>query len=228
MLIQITRLRDGGGIYKETNLDNVIVEPFNAATAAIFIGIAIYWIIKCTNSGVQKSLFVFVCSLVLLIGGIGGTIYHAFRIHQVFLVMDWLPIMLLCFGASVYLLVRVTGKWWHGILYCFSLFAIQFLMFGLLFPALRSTINPQLVISISYVFLAFAILIPLFLYLRKTAFKKARWVYLALASFVLAVSFRSLDAYVPLPIGTHFLWHLLGAAACHFMFRYIFETREQK
>ena len=39
-------LPDGGPIYWETNLNEWIVEPYNALSAIPFIAIALYWLIK--------------------------------------------------------------------------------------------------------------------------------------------------------------------------------------
>ncbi len=46
-------LADGGPIYAKTNLEQVIVEPLNAASACLFVGIVACWIF--TLQGKWKS-----------------------------------------------------------------------------------------------------------------------------------------------------------------------------
>jgi len=213
-----TILRDGGQPYAETNLDRLIVEPWNFITAALFIVVALYWLFK-VRKKIRKHGFLFSMIILLLIGSIGGTVYHGFRLHRVFLMMDWMPIMLITFAASVYFFIRSWGKWWPPVLFILGYFLLQ----GILF---NSGIAIQTAINISYASMSVMILLPVLWYLSKTNWSHYRLVLFALIFFSLALFFRWADPFVLLPVGTHFLWHLWGLAAVHLMMRFVWLSKE--
>ena len=49
---------DGGPMYLETNLERFIAEPFNAASAAMFLLIVAYWLVRLRG---QYRRHLFVC-----------------------------------------------------------------------------------------------------------------------------------------------------------------------
>ena len=213
--------RDGGPIYTETDLSRVLVEPYNAISAAIFLLIVLYWA-KMIWGKFKQHGFLSIAIPLLAVGGVGGTIYHAFRVSRIFLVMDWLPIMLLCLGTSLYFFIRIIGKWWMALLIMiFTFFAQGFLMRSGLIPI-------QLAVSINYMVMALIVLLPTYLMLHRTRFKNGKYVLYALFSFIAAITFRILDPQALLPMGTHFLWHVFGALACHNMIHYIFLLNEEE
>lgn len=114
---KILTLPDGGGLYTETNLNHLIVEPFNTFTALIFVVIAIYWIRRLLKTKNKGRIFYLTLSIILLFGGIGGTIYHAFRYHKFFLYLDWVPIVLVSFAVSLYLFFMSTKSVWYGFVF---------------------------------------------------------------------------------------------------------------
>jgi hypothetical protein len=213
-------LRDGGQRYTETDLSRLIVEPWNGASAVFFLLIVGYWALKLRGK-YRQHLFLSINLPILAVGGIGGTIYHAFRMSEVFLVMDWLPIMILCLAASVYFFMRVLPHWgWAVSIVGFALIS-QVLMF-------RYQLLPmELAINVNYAMMGGLILVPTALLLWKTRFYAGRWVATALGAFLIAITCRALDYQALLPMGTHFLWHVFGAVACHSMFQYVFEIHEQ-
>ena len=222
---KIFTLRDGGGLYKETNLNHFIVEPINALTAFIFVFIAVYWIYKLLKSNNKGRIFYLTLSIILLFGGIGGTIYHAFRYHKFFLYLDWVPIVLVSFAVSLYLFFISTKSIWYGFVFCMGAFMAQYALFTITkyFP---EQFPVTIMINMSYVFLALTILVPLFMFLRLNNFYNLRIVVWSLAFFVFALIFRWLDSKVPLSIGTHFLWHIFGALSCHLMFSFLYKTNQ--
>lgn len=215
VILQVV-LRDGGERYTETDLSRLIVEPWNGASALLFLGIVAFWAYKLRGQ-YRQHLFLSINLPILAIGGIGGTLYHAFRMSAVFLMMDWLPIMILCFAASVYFFIRVLDNWWLAALIVGLALLSQVLMF-------RYQLLPMdLAVNVNYTVMGALILVPTVLLLWKTGFRGAQWIGYALASFVVAVSCRVLDHAELLPMGTHFLWHVFGAAACTSMFQYVYE-----
>jgi predicted membrane channel-forming protein YqfA (hemolysin III family) len=209
----LQRARDGGPIYAESDFSQTIVEPMNALSAALFLGI-VGWYFWKLRGRLGQHVFLRVALPILAIGGIGGTIYHAFRLHRVWLMMDWLPIAILCIAASVYFMLFLVPRWWHAVLLLLGVFVVQGgIMFT--FVQLNGGTPPQFAINLNYSLMGMAVATPILLYLRKRRWQHSRWFLLALCSFALAVTFRALDLFVEpyVSFGSHWLWHLFGATA---------------
>ena len=207
---------DGGPIYAETNFSNFIVEPFNASSALIFIAISIYWLWKIRNEKMQFGFIFFSMSL-MLIGGIGGTIYHAFRISKYYLLMDWLPITIITIFCSIYFLNKIFHKLFLSIIVVlFSLF-IQYLIWDY-----AGKHDHHHSITLNYLLLGISILLPLVIYAYLQNWRNFKLVVYSLICFGLALFFRLVDAYEIFPFGTHFLWHTGGAAATWFMVDFMY------
>jgi hemolysin III len=210
---------DGGPRYAETDLSRTIVEPWNALSAALFLIVVALWARRLQGCSAQHRFLVGAVP-VLAIGGIGGTVYHAFRMSAVFLVMDWLPIMLLCVAGGMYFWYLVFGRWWAPAVAMCTVFGLEFLNF-------RFWEDENFAINISYSLLALTVLLPMLLWLMGNRWFAARWVVLSLLAFAAALTFRVADGWGWLPMGTHFLWHVGGAFACHWVFQFIFLVEEK-
>lgn len=208
---------DGGFAYTETNMEYLFPEPLNAITSIFFLVLAGYWTYKLKGK-IKQHPFLSVSVLLLYIGGIGGTIYHGLRQWSFFIMMDWLPIALICISAGVYFLAKVT-RWYYAI-------GVVFVYMGLQFY-LRNKIDMHLFININYAILAALVLFPVLAYLVATKFKNAVWVALGLLAFMIALFFRIADRWDLLDFGTHFLWHVFGAVAAWSMFHYIYLINEK-
>lgn len=212
----LQRLPDGGPLYAETEFSRLIVEPWNAASALVFVGIAIYWIWKIRDE-YQNYPFISFSLPLLIIGGIGGTLYHGLRSSVVFLYLDIGPIFGLSFAAGLYLWSKVWEKWW-----VFLIAAPLFLLgryYGELYFSTHTVIN------LSYLAAAGFLLTPIAIVLYATNWRYAAWVLGALCSFAIALYFRLIDLSAPLPMGTHWLWHVFGAFACAALLGYLYRMR---
>lgn len=210
---------DGGMLYKETDMSQFFPEPLNAITALLFLVLAIFWTIK-VKGNFKKYPFLTYCLILLYIGAIGGTVYHSFRQWPVFIMMDWLPIMLLCLSAGFYFLAQ-SIRWYYAV--------VMVLMYLILMFALRNWIsidNASLFINVNYAIMASFVLFSVLSYLIYTQWKAGKWVGFALLSFALALTFRIVDKWEWFGFGTHFLWHTFGAVATFCMFNYIYLTRD--
>jgi hypothetical protein len=207
---------DGGMLYTETNLQHVFPEPLNALTSLLFLVLALYWTVK-LKGNVTQHKFLSVALILLYIGGIGGTIYHGLRRWSLFIVMDWLPIMLLCVMAGVYFVARLT-RWY----YAFGLVIVYIAFQVYVRQEMLRNANIQLFININYAVLASLVLFPVLAYLVSTKFRNGKWVGFALVAFIMALTFRVADRWHWVSFGTHFLWHVFGAVAAWCMFRYIY------
>lgn len=217
------RLADGGPIYRESPADPTalspggIAEPWNTATAFLFVVIALVWVVR-LRGRYRLHLFATACLPVLLAGGVGGTLYHMHRSRFAYFLLDVLPIMALGLAAGVYLAVRLgkdAGRCRVGVAIVAAL-GIYLFLNNVLFPGLLGTFggNPHMVVNISYASLAAVPLIPLAVVLVRTRFRHGGLVAAALASFGIAWFMRLADntgMAGDLPMGTHWLWHVFGA-----------------
>lgn len=207
---------DGGMLYAETDMHHFFPEPLNAITSCFFLAIAIYWTFRLRGQWRQHAFLT--CALLLLYtGGIGGTIYHGLRQWNFFIMMDWLPIMLLCIFAGVYFLGKLT-RWYFAVL----LIIVYGAFIYFFRQQMRESGDIQLFININYAVLAGIVLLPVLGYLISTRFRYGKWVGFALIAFIFALTFRVADPWGWLQWGTHFLWHTFGAVAAFCMFQYIY------
>ena len=210
---------DGGPLYTETHLDQWIAEPWNAASALLFLAIAAFWIVR-LRGRYRRHAFLTACLPILVVGGVGGTVYHAFRAHRIWLLLDWVPIVVLGLAVSVYLWSRLLRRWWPGLLIVPAVFVFQRLNFALL-PI-------GVAINLSYSILAAIVAVPTVLVLRRNRFRHAVFPLAGAACFVAAILARAADARYPglLPMGTHFLWHVFGAGAGQMMAEFLYRLGE--
>ncbi len=211
-------LPDGGPVYRETNLSHTIVEPMNALTAIPFLFIAVYWMRKLRTHRGDSACLKY-CITLLAIGGVGGTLFHAFRASRFFYLMDILPIALIGLTLGGYLWAVATRRSWAPVPVLFLALLVQ--RGGLdAFPR-------QIGITLSYLVMAGMIVVPLFILLRRRAFADTRLVVGALVCFAAGISCRAIDAYPVdvMPIGTHWLWHLFSAASVTMLTAFVVRAR---
>ncbi|MGV3459205.1 MAG: hypothetical protein ACO1N9_01995 [Flavobacterium sp.] len=213
---------DGGMLYTETDMSRFFPEPLNAITSVFFLLLAVYWTVKLAGKG-RTHTFLSVAVALLYIGGIGGTIYHGLRQWRIFIMMDWMPIMLLCVAAGVYFISRLV-RWYFSLAIVVAYAAFQFLARKVFVEGG----DIQLFININYAVLASLVLFPVLAFLAKTKYCHGRWVGFALLAFVFALTFRVADRWEWISFGTHFLWHVFGAVAAYCMFNYIYLINEDK
>ena len=89
---------DFGPIYAETDLTRFPVEPWNVASNLIFL-IIIFLFARRTRLNYRRYPLVVLALPILAVGFTGGTIFHATRSNRLWLMMDYLPIMILCLLA---------------------------------------------------------------------------------------------------------------------------------
>ena len=212
---------DGGPVYAETDLARTIAEPWNAASAAVFLLIVLFWAVR-LRGRYRQVPFLSACLPILTAGGIGGTLYHAFRSSYVFFLLDVVPIGLLCALVSLFLWARLNLRWYHLI--------IILLLFLGLNQAARLGTTTQQSINVSYGLLACIILAPMSIVLIRTRFRHGGWIALALPLFAAALFFRYADGWQPplLSMGTHWLWHLCGAASCAALAEYVYRLELER
>jgi len=210
--------QDSGPIYQETMAGRLPVEPFNTYSNIFFLIIIIYFSLR-VYSDYKNHRFLAWCLPILFLGFIGGTVYHATRSHDVWMYMDWLPIVLLCLAVSVYYTIKLKASRKKRLL---LIFLVLFLVFGVRFIPLAQHVKT----SVGYIATALGLLLPIITYFYTTKMHHWGYILLAFLSFGLAISFRILDNFVYIiPMGTHWLWHTFGALSVFFLMNYIYNEK---
>lgn len=211
-------LPDFGPIYRETNLSQFPVEPWNTYSNVVFLLYVMYWGARLYFSKDKHPFLVFAVPI-LGIGLIGGTIYHATRSHYIWLLMDWVPIAFLCVWLSLYYARKLHYRP-HAIAIIILLPILSiFLVHEFLYKV------PWLQFFLGYPVLAGLILYPMLHHARLHRWKGASFIFAAIFVFIVALSFRALDFTGNLDemtMGTHWLWHIFGGITVHFLTIYIY------
>lgn len=226
------QLRDRGPRYTETPADPyapdapMVAEPYNAVTAALFIVIVLEWAWR-LRGRYRDYPFLVSCMPILLVGGIGGTLYHGFRTRSLYFFLDVIPIQLLVLAGAVYLAVRL----WHrrGWLYLGGAVLVNLAVGALLFTLVAPR-SRQVAVNLNYAALAVSVILPIVMVLIRTRFRHAGWVAAGLTAFVIAWFFRLVDerAGPYLPMGTHWLWHLFGAISTALIIEYFYNVESEE
>lgn len=123
--LQTDRLSDGGPIYHETDLSHFIAEPWNAVSSLIIALPAIYFLWKLRGQYSNYKFVIYFCAPLLILNGLGSTLFHAFRAHTFFLVLDVAPVAVLTLGLSIWFLYRLLKNWIGVSLVVVGLFALR-------------------------------------------------------------------------------------------------------
>ena len=214
-------LQDGGPLYFETNPDHFIAEPWNAVSSLFIVIPAIIWVIR-IKGNYKKYAFMVYCIILMIMGGSGSTIFHAFRASKIFLIMDVLPTAILSLSLGIYFWLKLVKNWWYVILLLLIFIVPRFLFF--------MNLPQHTAINLSYAFSGIFIGLPLVIILIKTTGHKISLVVTAIMLFILALVFRETDTF-PMaffPMGTHFLWHVFSGLGAYFILAYLhwFRIRE--
>lgn len=208
---------DHGPIYRETtDLSHLVVEPWNAVSSLSFLLTAGVLLWQLRSQYKAFPFIVFFCVPLLIFGGLGSTLFHAFRSSVWLLLMDVLPIVLLVLGVSIWMWIKVLPTKWLVI-------PVVIAFVGLTYAS-RYFFNGQDQISMGYLIRGSMLLVPCYLYLRKSHFRLANLFIYATTCLALALVFRFLDDKITLnwmPWGTHWLWHVSTAFGAYFLGRYL-------
>lgn len=212
---------DGGPFYAETDLSALVAEPWNAFSSLAILLPAVYWAIK-LGWDVKRYSFLYLCIPLLLLGGLGSTLYHAFRSSNLLLLLDVLPTAALMVMIGIYFWFRILQSWWQVLAITLSATILRFFLFDLM-PA-------EMAVNSGYFLSGTVIFLPMLIYLKKCDFAYSRDVTLSLAFLCFSLFFRDLDHRVGsfLPMGSHFIWHLLSGAGAYFLGSYLYRLRKME
>jgi len=222
----MNKINDFGPIYTETDLSSFPVEPFNTFSNLFFLVVVVYWFVQIKNADMPERLSKYLkFSLpILFIGYVEGTVYHATRSHDIWLLLDFLPILILVLITSYFC--------WRRLKMSFPMMALCLAcIIGLPRLYVYSFADSAKVnISFSYFILSLAVTLPIFVYEFKNGKKTLGAFLLALGTVMVALCFRIADSssFVSgnIAIGTHWLWHSFGALGCHLLISYLRKSEE--
>jgi len=227
MLLLNEVLADGGPIYSETNTKFFIVEPYNAISSLAYLFPAFYWFVK-LKGDYKKYPFLIACLPLLLLGGIGSTLYHAFRTSSFLLFLDVFPVAIVTFMVSIYFWVKILKRWWYVFFVIIPFIFARYFVFTILSSHTDFGFNAtrQTAINISYFISGVMIFLPALILLLKNRFKNFIPLVTSCVLFILGLLFREIDTWNSiLPMGTHWLWHISTAAGGYFLGEYLFKLR---
>jgi hemolysin III len=215
------RIGDPGPLYRETQPGRFPVEPWNAVSTLIFLGLFAAIAFR-TRFRLFRHPLLVTALPVLSVGMVGGFLYHATRARELWLNMDFFAMFYLVVMMCLFFWHRVLGKWLLAVGATLLPPVLAWAGFVLAHEASPRTI-PRVAF---YAGMALTMLVPTVCHCAQRNFQHLAWLASAAAAFTVAVFFREIDQQAPawLPMGTHFLWHLCGAVAAAFIAEYIFRS----
>jgi hypothetical protein len=209
-------------------------EPYNAATNALFLLVACYAFFEWSKAS-RKDVFCLILSIEIVAVGLGSFVFHTVATRwSIF--ADTIPIILFTYSGFAFIARRAFALSPIYVVASTITFAIVHLSLVKLWAF---AIGPGFVQSIAYVPGLFALAAAGTLMLvRPTTvphrqpgliIRCGRLLVAAAAVFALGLVFRSLDSAACgiLPIGTHFVWHILVAETIFLFVRTVQMFTEQ-
>jgi hypothetical protein len=212
-------LHDGGPLYAETNLDQFIVEPWNALSSLVIVAPALYWLFV-IRKDLKNYGFLLFCVPFILLGGMGSMLFHAFRSSPWLLHLDVYPIVALTFFISAY--------FWSKVFNSTGLALLLIAGVGLLTYNLFSFLPSHTAINLSYLIRGIALFLPIIFVLSRSGYTGLKQMIISVVLFVISLAFREIDARASiqfLPMGTHFLWHVFSGMGAFYLGSYLYRVR---
>lgn len=223
LLTELLQITDNGPIYAETLIgERPFVEPWNSISSLFIAGAGAVFLFK-IRKGEPGYGFILFSAIMLLIGGIGSTLFHGLRTSRWLVVMDFLPIVIVSLTVGLVFWKRVVHNWLLATVIIIALMALRLSLYQ---QQNALNITGQGLINISYFISGITIFLPCLIFLVRTRFFKSNYLFASLGLMILALVFRTIDKEVTdfIPIGTHFLWHVASGLGAYFMGLYIVAT----
>jgi hypothetical protein len=213
---------DGGPIYAETpphlHPGQWLIEPWNAVSSLLIVLPGLFFLYRLRGYYRQEVLLT-ACAVLLILGGMGSTLFHGLRVSRWFLSLDVLPTLLVFVLITLHLWVRAVGNWVLAV----ALVLAEFGLSAFVYTQLKGSYA----INLAYFIRGTAFFLPLVILLYRTRFRQSVLVLGGLLSFVLALWFRTADKDMThiLEMGTHFLWHSATGIGGLLLAEYLFRVR---
>lgn len=214
-------LPDGGPVYTETAPDQFIVEPWNAISSLLYMLPALIWLWY-LRKHFTRYRFILFAGILIILGSLGSTLFHAFRVSVVFLILDILPVAILTLSISIYFWTHVFKQWGYVFFVIGPLIGLRFIIFNV-FP-------DNLAINLSYALTGIMVALPLIILFFQKKLVKTHYVIYTMVAFGLALLFREMDSwqFQLLPMGTHFLWHAFSGVGTWFILGFLYHYKNSR
>ncbi|NJM94533.1 MAG: hypothetical protein HC842_07610, partial [Cytophagales bacterium] len=204
---------DHGPIYAETtaeHLQHFIVEPWNAISSLAIVAPGLYWLWT-LRGRYRQHRFLLYCCVLLVLGGLGSTFFHAFRAARWVIVLDFLPTTIMSMSIAYFYWEKLLGRWYRTLGVMVPFIGIRFVLYG--------QVPPHTLINLGYLSAGIMFGLPLIFYSARLGWRGIAWVALGLALLILSLIFREVDprGLVSWPQGTHFLWHIFSGLGAYFL-----------
>lgn len=221
-IIQTIQLpQDGGPVYAETDMSGWIAEPWNAISSLALVIPAIYWAIRLRKNW-RKYAFIYYSVPLLIAGGSGSMLYHASRESTWLLYLDVLPTAILTVSVGVYFWWKLLKKWLYvlSIVVPVTLFRIYLLVYH----------TSEASVNLSYFLAGVAIFLPVILYLHRHNYHYLRSFVISVSCLSISLVLREADHWFAqwIPIGSHFLWHILSGIGAWYLAQYLFLLQKEE
>lgn len=221
LLIQLPA--DGGPIYAETDMSRWISEPWNTWSSLALVFPAIYWAFR-LKFRIEMYPFIYFCIPLLLLGGTGSVLYHASRTLPFYLYLDVLPTAILTISVGVYFWKLLLRQWWKVALIVIPLTVLRIY--------LMVYFESEAAVNVNYFIAGVVIFLPVLLYVRQHNYRHIRPLLFSVFCLALSLFFREKDVWFQsyLPMGSHFLWHLVSGIGAYYLalYLYLMRTDEMK
>ena len=199
-------------IYCERSNFEYWAEPINAITNLAFIisGLMIVYLIRKTSKAAVKDIVLWIFSGLIIIIGIGSWLFHT-HANKWAMIVDITPILLFVLLYTWFAIRRfASGSIWVCSIAVIATLVLSFILETQTGFNGGAYLSPLLAMLIMGVFLH---------YFKGHPAGKA--LLLSCIIFGISLTFRSLDEILcnNLPIGTHFLWHLLNSIVLYIVSR---------
>jgi hypothetical protein len=213
-------IRDSGPVYYETAVRSGIIEPWNSFSSLIYLLPALWFLIRLYPKYTHHSFLVYFATPLLIAGGIGSTLYHAFRSSDVLMWLDVAPIFVLTLSLGAYFYWLSSRNYTLAFLFLFSFVLIRFAGFRIF--------ELQTAINVSYFLTGIYIFVPAWLLLRKIQYRGFSQIILSVIMFGVALFMRWYDdfEYQLFSAGTHWLWHIFSAAGAFFLGEFLVSSKK--
>ncbi len=218
-------IHDRGPHYYEFNDSWLIREPWNAASSVFFLVPVFYWLWRLKGEYRENNAIVMMLPL-LFLNGLGSTFFHALRASNFFLFLDFAPAAVLMLILTYYFWNLIIGKPWVSVAIIVLSFVPRFFLFRYLD---EWGLTRQDVVNFSYFFSGLMFFLPTMIINLKTGWYKWYLIFASIVLLSLSLMFRNLDdrTHPLLPMGTHWLWHVVSALSVFTLGYYLYYLKRR-
>lgn len=202
-------------LYCERLSDQFWAEPVNAATNIVFVLAGVWGLWKTSKN---RNVWSFLLSLLSIAVGVGSFLFHTFANSKTHL-LDLIPIFILTLLFVFFTFLKVLKMSVSKSFVSLGLFLALMVGIEILIP--KSILNGSLLYAPALFTLAVISIV-----IKRQNLKLSELYKNAALLFLISLTFRTLDHQICdlVPLGTHFVWHLLNGVLLTVMIQITLEA----